>query len=120
MPEMDIDAAANEVVALLRQNDARAAAARLNALHDGQSAVVQEALDRYVSVRAATELETLRRSGGVAAADATTVNPMLDRLSNAERPPRMPDAAGDRRPEPCPALRRLWQHRGPARQHRGE
>lgn len=35
MPEMDINAAANEVVALLRQNDARAAAARLDALHQG-------------------------------------------------------------------------------------
>jgi hypothetical protein len=48
MPEMDINAAANEVVALLRQNDARVAATRLQALHDGQSAVVQESLDRYI------------------------------------------------------------------------
>jgi len=61
MPEMDINAAANEVVALLRQNDARAAAARLDALHQGQSVLVQESLDRYVSSRAATELEALRQ-----------------------------------------------------------
>lgn len=93
MPEMDINAAANEVVALLRRNDARAAATRLQALHDGQSAVVQESLDRYISARAAAELEGLRRNGGVAAADAATVNPMLDRLGEATRPPRMPDAA---------------------------
>ena len=93
MPEMDINAAANEVVALLWRNDARAAATRLQALHDGQSAVVQESLDRYISARAAAELEGLRRNGGVAAADAATVNPMLDRLGEATRPPRMPDAA---------------------------
>ena len=36
MPEMDISAAADEVVALLRQNGARGAAARLEALHNGQ------------------------------------------------------------------------------------
>ncbi|WP_369469670.1 hypothetical protein, partial [Enterobacter cloacae] len=33
----------------------------------------------------------LRRSGG--GADAATVGPMLDRLREAARPPRMPDAA---------------------------
>ncbi|WP_248785475.1 hypothetical protein, partial [Escherichia coli] len=93
MPEMDINAAADEVVALLRQNDARGAAARLEALHNGQSAMVQESLDRYIAARGATELEALRRSGGVSAADAATVNPMLDRLGEATRPPRMPDAA---------------------------
>ncbi|WP_427925770.1 XVIPCD domain-containing protein [Stenotrophomonas maltophilia] len=93
MPEMDINAAADEVVALLRQNDARGAAARLEALHNGQRAVVQESLDRYIAARGATELEALRRSGGVSATDAATVNPMLDRLSDATRPPRMPDAA---------------------------
>lgn len=85
MPEMDINAAANEVVALLRQHDARGAAARLEALHNGQSAVVQESLDRYIAARGATELEALRRSNGVAAADAATVNPMLDRLREATR-----------------------------------
>ncbi len=54
---------------------------------------MQESLDRYISARAAAELEGLRRNGGVAAADAATVNPMLDRLGEATRPPRMPDAA---------------------------
>ncbi|WP_204265034.1 hypothetical protein, partial [Klebsiella aerogenes] len=48
---------------------------------------------RYIAARGATELEALRRSGGVSATDAATVKPMLDRLSDATRPPRMPDAA---------------------------
>ncbi|WP_254698784.1 hypothetical protein [Stenotrophomonas maltophilia] len=63
MPEMDINAAANEVVALLRRNDARAAATRLQALHDGQSAVVQESLDRYISARAAASLRACAGTG---------------------------------------------------------
>lgn len=93
MPEMDINAAANEVVTLLQQRDAREAAARLERLRSGQDPVVQESLDRYISARAAPELEALRRAGGVVAADAAVVNPMLDRLREAARPPRMPAAS---------------------------
>ncbi|AWH15913.1 hypothetical protein C1922_00490 [Stenotrophomonas sp. ZAC14D2_NAIMI4_7] len=90
MPEMDISSAADEVVRLLRQNQARAAAERLEALRDGQAAVVQESLDRYVSVRGAAELGALQAAGGVAAGDRAIVSPMLDRLREASRPPRMP------------------------------
>ncbi len=90
MPEMDISAAADEVVRLLQQNHARAAAERLEALRDGQAAVIQESLDRYVSVRGAAELGALRAAGGVAAGDRAIVSPMLDRLREASRPPRMP------------------------------
>ncbi|AWH31448.1 XVIPCD domain-containing protein [Stenotrophomonas sp. SAU14A_NAIMI4_8] len=92
MPEMDISSAADEVVRLLRENQARAAAERLEALRDGQAAVVQESLDRYVSVRGAAELGALQAAGGVAAGDRAIVSPMLDRLREASRPPRMPDA----------------------------
>lgn len=90
MPEMDISTAADEVVRLLQQNHARAAAERLEALRDGQAAVIQESLDRYVSVRGAAELGALRAAGGVAAGDRAIVSPMLDRLHEASRPPRMP------------------------------
>lgn len=90
MPELDINASANEVVALLQQQQGAQAAARLEALRSGQSAVVQESLDRYVSARAATELTGLRQPGAVAAPDAAAVNPMLARLEAASRPPRMP------------------------------
>lgn len=90
MPEMDISTAADEVVRLLQQNHARAAAERLEALRDGQAAVIQESLDRYVSVRGAAELGALRAPGGVAAGERAIVSPMLDRLHEASRPPRMP------------------------------
>lgn len=93
MPEMDISSAADEVVRLLGENQARAAAERLEALRDGQAAVVQESLDRYVSVRAAAELGALQAAGGVAAGDRAIVSPMLDRLREASRPPRMPAEA---------------------------
>ncbi|AWH19826.1 XVIPCD domain-containing protein [Stenotrophomonas sp. ZAC14D2_NAIMI4_6] len=92
MPEMDISSAADEVMRLLRENQARAAAERLEALCDGQAAVVQESLDRYVSVRGAAELGALQAAGGVAAGHRAIVSPMLDRLREASRPPRMPDA----------------------------
>lgn len=93
MPEMDINMAADDVVRLLRQNNARAAAERLEALRDGQAAVIQESLDRYVSVRGAAELRALREAGGTAAGDSAIISPMLDRLHEAARPPRMPHAS---------------------------
>ncbi|WP_223202943.1 hypothetical protein [Stenotrophomonas sp. 169] len=51
---------------------------------------MQEALERYVAVRAAPELEVLGRTGGIVEADRATVVPMLERLQVASRPPRMP------------------------------
>lgn len=92
MPEIDIDVSANEVVALLQQHQARQAAARLEELRSDQAPVVQESLDRYVSVRGAAELAALRQPGGVQAVDSQVVQPMLRRLNEAARPPRMPSA----------------------------
>jgi len=92
MTEINISAAADDVVALLRSQRAREAAAQLQTLREAQTLVVQEALERYIAVRAAPELEELGRTGGVVAADAATVVPMLERLRVASRPPRMPGA----------------------------
>ncbi|HAY42684.1 MAG TPA: hypothetical protein DCY59_03660 [Micrococcaceae bacterium] len=90
MPELDINASANEVVALLQQGQAREAAARLDTLRQEQSTVVQEALDRYVAVRADAQLAILRQPDRVPAADAATLHPMLDRMKSATWQPRLP------------------------------
>lgn len=92
MTEINISAAADDVVALLRSQRAREAAAQLQTLREAQTLVVQEALERYVAVRAAPELAALGQTGGVVEADRATVTPMLERLHVASRPPRMPDA----------------------------
>ncbi len=91
MPELDISASANEVVALLQQNQPLHAATRLDALRQNQSIAVQEALDRYVATRAATQLASLRQPDAVPAGDAVILRPLLDRMENATRPPRFPD-----------------------------
>ncbi|WP_349985423.1 XVIPCD domain-containing protein [Stenotrophomonas sp. WHRI 8082] len=90
MTEINISAAADDVVALLRSQRALEAAAQLQTLREAQTLVVQEALERYVAVRAAPELAALGQTGGVVAADRATVTPMLERLHAASRPPRMP------------------------------
>lgn len=92
MPELDISASANEVVTLLQQGQAREAATRLDVLRRDQSPVVQEALDRYIAVRAEAQLTALRQPGGVPpAADNEILQPLLDRTAAATRPPRFPD-----------------------------
>lgn len=48
MPELDISAAADDVVALLQRQQAQPAAARWEASRDAERLVVREALDRYV------------------------------------------------------------------------
>ena len=62
MPEMDINAAANEVVALLRRNDARAAATASRPCTTDRA---QWCRNRWIAIsrRAAAELEGLRRNG---------------------------------------------------------
>lgn len=104
MTEIDISAAADDVVALLRSQRAREAAAQLQIRRVGQPLVVQEALERYVAVRAAPQLEMLGQAEGVVEADRATVIPMLERLRVASRPPRMPDA------EETSALSQAQQH----------
>jgi hypothetical protein len=90
MPELDINASADEVVALLDRGQAREAAARLDALRQDQATVVQEALDRTIATRAEERLATLRGPEGLPAGDAATVQPMLDRLAGATAAPRFP------------------------------
>jgi hypothetical protein len=86
VPELDISAAADEVVRLLQQRQAQQAAVRFEALRSGQSLVVREALDRYVLARAPAELAALREDE----ANGPAVIRMLDRVRTASRPPRMP------------------------------
>ncbi len=86
MPELDISAAADEVVRLLQQRQAQQAAVRFEALRSGQSLVVREALDRYVLARAPAELAAVRGDE----ANGPAVIRMLDRVRTASRPPRMP------------------------------
>ncbi|WP_231118092.1 XVIPCD domain-containing protein [Lysobacter silvisoli] len=90
MPELDINASADEVVALLNRGQNREAAARLDALRQDQSVVVQEALDRYVAVRGQDRLTALRAPNALTGDDATALNPTLDRLRTATAAPRFP------------------------------
>lgn len=57
MPELDINASADEVARLFNQGQSREAATRLDALRQGQSQLVQEALDRSVASRAAERID---------------------------------------------------------------
>ncbi|WP_082559564.1 MULTISPECIES: XVIPCD domain-containing protein [unclassified Lysobacter] len=92
MPELDINASADEVVALLNRGQNREAAARLDALRLDQDAVVQESLDRYVAVRAQERLTALRAPDALSGEDATALNPTLERLRGATAAPRFPTA----------------------------
>ncbi|SFK79364.1 XVIPCD domain-containing protein [Lysobacter sp. cf310] len=93
MPELDINASADEVVGMLNRGQNREAAARLDALRLNQDAVVQEALDRYVAVRGQERLTALRAPDALSAEDAATLNPTLERLRGATAAPRFPTDA---------------------------
>ena len=88
MPELDIHASAREVADLLNCNRTAAAVDRLAALRQGQSLVVQEALDRYVAVEAREQLAALTEPAGLVY--ALEAGPMLERLRAATAPPRFP------------------------------
>ena len=90
MPEFDINTSADAVVALMQQGRTRDAAAHLETLRQDQPPVIREALDRYVAVRAETQLAALRQPGGIPSADTEIVQPLLDRMAVTTRPPRFP------------------------------
>jgi hypothetical protein len=90
MPELDISASAYEVVNLLQQGQAREAANRLDALRHDQPPVIQEALDRYIAVRAEAQLTALRQANHIPVPDTAIVQPMLDSLRQAQLSPRFP------------------------------
>ncbi|MEA9712069.1 XVIPCD domain-containing protein [Xanthomonas campestris] len=92
MPELDINASADEVARLFNQGQAREASMRLDALRQDQSLLVQEALDRSVASRAAERIDALQRPGGLPATDASTVGPVITRLEAARNAPRFPGA----------------------------
>ncbi|MCL1522000.1 hypothetical protein M3O44_04685 [Xanthomonas nasturtii] len=93
MPELDINASADEVTRLLNQGQTREAVNRLETLRQNQPSVVQEALDRTVASRAGEQLATLHQPGGLAAADTGEVGATIARLDAARQAPRFPDAA---------------------------
>ncbi|KRG42488.1 hypothetical protein ARC78_09030 [Stenotrophomonas pictorum JCM 9942] len=104
MPEFDITTSADEVVTLLQQGRARDAAAHLEALRQEQPPVIQEAMDRYVAVRAETQLAALRQPGGIPSADTVLLQPLLERMAHARLPPRF------REPEETKSLTQTQLH----------
>jgi len=90
MPELDIHASAREVADLLNCNRSAYALERLDALRQGQSQVVQEALDRLVAVEAREQLAELARPGAIAADDAEGLRTSVERLRTATGAPRFP------------------------------
>ncbi len=96
MPELDIEASAREVAALLNPRQIRQASERLDALRDGQSLVVQEALDRMIATNAREELVALALPGVLPAQNAGDTGPMLERLRAATGAPRFPDVTETR------------------------
>ncbi|WP_115004128.1 XVIPCD domain-containing protein [Xanthomonas campestris] len=92
MPELDINASADEVARLFNQGQTREASMRLDALRQDQSLLVKEALDRSVASRAAERIDALQRPGGLPATDASTVGPVITRLEASRNAPRFPGA----------------------------
>ena len=90
MPELDIHASAREVADLLNCNRTADAVDRLAALRQGQSLVVQEALDRYVAVDAREQLTVLPGPEAIAGGETKDLRTTLDRLRAATGTPRFP------------------------------
>ena len=97
MPELDIHASAREVADLLNCNRTAAAVDLLDELRQGQSLVVQEALDRYVAVEAREQLAALTGAGAIALHDGRDARSVLERLREAAGPPRFPEITETRR-----------------------
>lgn len=83
--DIDIRAAADRVIEHLQQGRGAEAFRVLEQERTGERLVVQEALDRYVAVGASVELD---RMGGQ---QAPEMAPILGRLQQSTRPPRMPE-----------------------------
>jgi len=86
--DIDIRAAADRVIEHFRQRRYMEALQVLEQERTDERPVVQESLDRYVSAGARSELDQARH---VLAADAF---PALERLHQANRPPRIPEYNG--------------------------
>lgn len=90
MPELDIHASAREVADLFNCNRTRQAVERLDTLREGQSLVVQEALDRFIAVDTRENLTALAAPGVIAAAELGRVGTTMERLHGAIASPRFP------------------------------
>lgn len=84
---IDIRTAAERVIAEVQQGRLARAFESLEQARDGQRAVVNEALDRYVAAGLRTELPTLAQDPAHPAEHAQSV----ERLTRALGPPRIPD-----------------------------
>lgn len=84
--EFDIDATATRVIRAIERDNWEAARALLEQQRQGQPAIVQEALDRFVAAGAAMQLARMRGAG------SSDADPVLGRVLNASSPPRFPEA----------------------------
>ena len=95
--DIDIRAAADRVIAQMRQGQHDQALRLLETEGEGERPVVQEGLDRYVSAGGGDQVNDLRRSGALRASE---LEPVLERLQQAVQPPRIPEYNGREVNEP--------------------
>jgi len=91
--DIDIRVAADRVIAQMRQGQHDQALQLLEAEREGERRVVQEALDRYVSVGAREQIDEIHQSDRLRLRSPELV-PVLERLQQAGQPPRVPDYNG--------------------------
>nr|WP_298122881.1 hypothetical protein [uncultured Pseudoxanthomonas sp.] len=89
--DIDIRAVADRVIAQMRQGQPDQALHLLETERQGERRVVQEALDRYVSVGARAQIDEIHQSGGLRSPEFVLA---LERLRQAGQPPRVPDYNG--------------------------
>ena len=95
--DIDIRAAADHVIAQIRQGQHVQALRMLGREMQGERQVVQEALDRYVATGARDDMDDLRRSTALQAPEHHSA---LERLQQALLPPRIPQYNGRESNEP--------------------
>lgn len=95
--DIDIGAVADRVIARMRQGQPDQALHLLETERQGERRIVQEALDRYVSVGARAQIDEIHQSGGLR---SPAFVPALERLRQAGQPPRVPDYNGREINEP--------------------
>lgn len=89
--DIDIRVVADRVIAQMRQGQPDRALQLLEIEREGERRVVQEALDRYVSVGAREQIDEIHQSDRLQSPELV---PVLERLRRAGQPPRVPDYNG--------------------------
>lgn len=95
--DIDIRAVADRVIARMRHGQPDQALHLLETERQGERRIVQEALDRYVSVGARSQIDEIHQSDGLR---SPAFVPALERLRQAGQPPRVPDYNGREINEP--------------------